>query len=496
MSDRLALIIANSEFDDPKLSQLRTPSRDAEALTEVLRDPAIGAFDDVDLLVNETGASVRQKIGRLYHRRKKDDLLLLYYSGHGIKDEYSGELYLATQDTVMDLASATAIGAAFVRGQIDKSNSRRNVVVLDCCHSGAFAEGKAALGSSAGTQEAFGSSGYGRAILTASNALQFAWQGDKLMGEAETSVFTYYLVEGLRTGAADLNGNGQISLEELYEYTHRQVVANSKQTPQKLMPTMEGQIIIARNPHPVVKSAELPRELREALQSTVVWTRLGAVSELGRLLQGSDEGLALAAREALERLVDDDSRRVSAAATQALGAVQADVPAKPPPMAPVIEKPEPKPVAKPELHPSLALKLSIKPQTVDVGEEVKGTVTLRNDGDDGLRHVTVRRGRTLLDDPFDLAAGKGRLLTFTTIYETKGKKSEKVTATGIASNGESVREEASATVQARSPHPVTPKPKPVRRRRTRTRPTPDVLTITTPIHLELVRVPAGEFLEG
>ncbi len=31
MSNRLALIIANSKFDDPKLSRLATPGRDAEA---------------------------------------------------------------------------------------------------------------------------------------------------------------------------------------------------------------------------------------------------------------------------------------------------------------------------------------------------------------------------------------------------------------------------------------------------------------------------------
>ena len=36
MPDRLALIIANSAFDDPKLRRLKTPVRDAEALAEGL----------------------------------------------------------------------------------------------------------------------------------------------------------------------------------------------------------------------------------------------------------------------------------------------------------------------------------------------------------------------------------------------------------------------------------------------------------------------------
>ena len=148
MSDRLALIIANSEFDDPKLGRLVTPSRDAEALAEVLSDPAIGGFE-VTLLVGETEPVVRRRVARLYHRRRRGDLLLLYYSGHGIRDERSGELYLATRDTEVDIASATALDASFVRGQMDRSDSQRKVVVLDCCHSGAFVRGaKASLGSS------------------------------------------------------------------------------------------------------------------------------------------------------------------------------------------------------------------------------------------------------------------------------------------------------------------------------------------------------------
>jgi len=499
MSDRLALIIANSEFDDPKLARLATPSHDAEALAYVLSDPAIGGFE-VTPLVDEPLRVVRRRIARLYQRSKRGDLILLYYSGHGIKDDY-GDLYLAVKDTETDVVSATSLDAAFVRGQLDKSRSQRKVVVLDCCHSGAFARGtKAALGGSAGALEAFEGSGYGRVILTASNAVEYAWEGDKLLGEAEAavSVFTHFLVQGLRTGAADLNDDGKISLKELYDYTYEQVLTSglSKQTPQMSAPKVQGQIIIARNPHLVVRPAKLPLELRQASESPLAWMREGAVSGLERLLRGGDKGLALAAHEALTRLAGDDSRRVSAAATGALTVSPVAVPVKPPsaPPPPVVEKAEPAP--EPKLHPSLALKLSVKPQMVETGSEAKWTATLRNDGDDNLRHVTVRRGRGLLGEPFDLAAGKGRRFTFTATYETKGKQTEKVTAAGIASNGESVRDEASATVQVRPLHSATPKPATATLRKPPAGPAPDVITITSPIYLELVRVPAGEFLMG
>jgi len=140
--------------------------------------------------------------------------------------------------------------------------------------------------------------------------------------------------------------------------------------------------------------------------------------------------------------------------------------------------------------------LSVEPQIIDVDGEAKWTFRLHNNGDDDLRQVTVRRGLTLLDEPFDLAAGKERHFTFTTTYKTEGRKTERVTVSGIASSGKSMRDEASATVQARPPRPVTPKPEPVPKPKPPAKPAPDVLTITSPIHLELVRVPAGEFLMG
>ena len=137
MSDRLALIIANGEFDDPRLTRLATPTRDAEALAQLLSDPAIGGFQ-VALLVDKTLGDVRRGIAHLYRHKKRGDLLLLYYSGHGVKDDF-GDLYLAVQDTESEIVSATALDAAFVRAQLDKSGSQRKLVVLDCCHSGAFA---------------------------------------------------------------------------------------------------------------------------------------------------------------------------------------------------------------------------------------------------------------------------------------------------------------------------------------------------------------------
>jgi outer membrane protein assembly factor BamD (BamD/ComL family) len=106
------------------------------------------------------------------------------------------------------------------------------------------------------------------------------------------------------------------------------------------------------------------------------------------------------------------------------------------------------------LHPSLSLKLSVKPQTVEIRQKATWTVTLRNDGDDELRDVNLKRRDKAFESPFDLAAGRGRRFTFTTSYQTKGEQTETVTATGIGTSGKQVRDEACATLLVRpAAHP-------------------------------------------
>ena len=50
------------------------------------------------------------------------------------------ELYLAATDTDLDLLSATGISSSWLNERINRTRSRRTVVLLDCCFSGAFVE--------------------------------------------------------------------------------------------------------------------------------------------------------------------------------------------------------------------------------------------------------------------------------------------------------------------------------------------------------------------
>lgn len=317
---RRALIIANLDYQDPILRPLISPSEDARELAKVLENPTIGGFE-VETLLNENAGTVTKAIEEflVFSDPKPDDLLLLYFSGHGITDE-EGTLYFATTDTQFvrqSVRRASAVSADFVDGVMRRSRSRRQILLLDCCHGGAFAEGMRLKGPLPGLETHF--QGRGRMVLTASTSAQFSLEGTSEAGQQQPSVYTRILVEGLKTGEADRDGDGLVSLDDLHDYLVDGVRAEApQQTPTK-SGYVEGQLYLARTF--LVRPAELPRNLQNALKDSEVFARRGAVSELGELLRGEHPGLALAARQALEILRDrDDSFRIRSAAADCLTA--------------------------------------------------------------------------------------------------------------------------------------------------------------------------------
>ena len=59
---RHALLIGISEFRDQRLNRLNAPSNDVIALRRILLDPDRGAFDTVEISVNEDYQAVRDRV--------------------------------------------------------------------------------------------------------------------------------------------------------------------------------------------------------------------------------------------------------------------------------------------------------------------------------------------------------------------------------------------------------------------------------------------------
>jgi hypothetical protein len=339
---RRALLIASARYSDPGLASLRAPTGDVAAFAEVLADPAIGGFA-VQEVIDQPTDTIKRRIEEFFRDSARNDVLLFYFSGHGVLSQ-DRRFYFATASTELEWVRTTAIDDRWVNEAMDASRARSIVLVLDCCHSGAFGKGlvpKSALGVD--VEHRF--DGHGRVTLTASSELEYAFEesdpatGINELDAAEPgSLFTRVLIEGLRTGEADTDDDGAISVDDLYDYARVRVRESSTHQTPRMSGEVSGDIVIAHS----TRRVRLPPELDAAVRSNLAGIRLGAVSELAALLGSGAPGLAALARDTLEGLARDDSDSVKAAAREALGAP----PAEPPPAAPPPPA-EPPPAAPP-----------------------------------------------------------------------------------------------------------------------------------------------------
>ncbi|MFI6771581.1 caspase family protein [Nocardia sp. NPDC050412] len=339
---RSALIVACDSYLDPSLRKLRAPTRDAQALADVLQDPLIGGFE-VHTSVNEPAHVVGEAVEGFFADRVPEDLLLLHFSCHGVKDE-DGELYFAASNTKLGRLGATGVAAEFVNRRMNRSRSRRIVLLLDCCYAGAFERGMTHRAGTGMHLEQL--SGRGRAVITASSAMEYSFESGELTDTADgdPSVFTGALVDGLSTGEADRNQDGFITLDELYDYVYGKVRSSSpNQTPGKWVFGVQGELYIARRNRRLAEPMPLPAELQMLIDNPLSSVRAVAVRELEKLLRGVHLGLAEAAQQNLRDLAEDDSRAVSAAAEAAL---HADIPSPGPLFpAPITDQTKPPPPA-------------------------------------------------------------------------------------------------------------------------------------------------------
>ncbi|HET6295614.1 MAG TPA: caspase family protein [Kribbella sp.] len=323
---RTALVIANDQYADPGLRRLVAPAQDAAALADALGDPSVGGFE-VTVLQNESAQAIRYAVEDFFADRAPEDLLLLHFSCHGLKNA-AGELFLAVADTKPTRLASTAVAADFVNRQMADSRAQRIALFLDCCYGGAFprgmvvrAAGEAQVRDAFAGQERVGG-GRGRVIVTASSAMEYAFEGGQLATDASKpapSVFTGAVVDGLTTGEADRDGDGWVGLTELVGFvTDRVHRVTPNQNPQMWTFGSQGELLIARSRVRRITPTPLAPELLEAMESPLPATRFGVVDYLRERLDESDLGQAYAAWQALHRMLDDDSRKVSEAASRSI----------------------------------------------------------------------------------------------------------------------------------------------------------------------------------
>ena len=245
--NRYAVLIGCNNYPQggKKLPPLRCAETDVKGVQDALIDKNIGGFNpnNVYSMTNKPHNEILLQINKCFQDAGRDDLVFLYFSGHGRLDQ-GNKLHLATVNTNPDLLQATSIPMTMIKDFIDRSPAQKLICILDCCYSGAA--GNLFKGGDVDSELKIVSGGTGTYIMTASTGVQVAEEKE---GE-DYSLFTKHFLEGLVNGQADLNGDGEITVEELYDYVHEKVKQSGKQEPMKFASGVVGSLVIAAAKQP------------------------------------------------------------------------------------------------------------------------------------------------------------------------------------------------------------------------------------------------------
>lgn len=217
-----ALLISVEQYD--KAPSLRYTSNDVVEIADALTQR--GYYDSQNLLtiydraedrkLLPTYENMRREIAEFLKRPQAGDSVLIYFSGHGFRDD-SRTLYLAPKDCDPQNPAETGVPARWLREQLASCPAKFKLLVLDACHAGnekgvdddrvrsdelgdvfRGLEGVATIASSTGDQKSL------------------------MWDEKRQSLFSYWLVQAIK-GHADANNDGIVSFGEVYPYVYGQV---------------------------------------------------------------------------------------------------------------------------------------------------------------------------------------------------------------------------------------------------------------------------------
>ncbi len=270
IASKYALVVGVGQFRGP-ISPLQYANKDAYDVYSYLIDPAGGNFrrENVILLRDQfaTREHVVRGLGEIQRRAQEDDLVFIYFSSHGTPPDKFGGVHVVTTDTEVNPRERvweTSLNENILRSFVQNVRTKRLVLVMDACYSnGAYRQIAGFLppgGKSLemGSDEGWGRSrrymaerllgakdltvvdaapaapaarpggGWGKVLISASDAGERSWESDEL----RNSVFTRYLIEGLRASGGSVKEAFEYARPRVRQQVKREKGAELEQNPQ------------------------------------------------------------------------------------------------------------------------------------------------------------------------------------------------------------------------------------------------------------------------
>ena len=210
---RMGLFVGSNNGGRDRVT-LRYAVSDARSVSKVFGDMGGIAEADNHLLVEPSVADINRRLDalskELVSARKVSQRteLVFYYSGHSDEE---GLLLNRERYSYRDL-----------REKINRTEADMRIVILDSCSSGAITRTKGGVKTRPFLFDS-SVSAEGYAFLTSSSEDEASQESDRI----ESSYFTHSVLAGLR-GAADMVGDGRVTLNELYRFAYNETLASTE----------------------------------------------------------------------------------------------------------------------------------------------------------------------------------------------------------------------------------------------------------------------------
>lgn len=283
LPDLFIVSISVSDYEDKRWS-LKYPVKDGrDVVATFTENKKLFGQVHIDTLFNASAITknietLRQKL----LQSKTNDYIIVFLSGHGLLSS-NGDFYFATWDCNFNQPEKNGLPFLSVENLLDSIPARNKLLLMDACHSGeldktdwqnpsatkqpddkniqglllssgkkgAIVDNEEKPASLHGLNNSFElmkdlftdvNKGSGTIVISAAAGNSFALEGDKW----KNGVFTYSLLEGIKTRKADLNGDKRVNVGELKEYVSNRVyqITDGKQKPTSRQENLYNNFVI------------------------------------------------------------------------------------------------------------------------------------------------------------------------------------------------------------------------------------------------------------
>jgi hypothetical protein len=240
-----ALLVAAADYDRKELQPLKYTQSDIVAFHQALLDAGFAA-DNIVLMHDRQpreyqpeGKKIRKQLDLLLARLKPADNLIVALSGHGVQFQGDKRSYFCPVDA--ELADRhTLLSLTDLYDELSKCRAQRKLLLVDACRNdpqAGLARSRPEVELESVTRPQLVEVPQGIVALFSCSAGQRSFEDPTL----EHGIFFYHILQGWQ-GAADANGDGRLTLDELLNYTKDKTQAYAHlQLQAKQIPFQKGE---------------------------------------------------------------------------------------------------------------------------------------------------------------------------------------------------------------------------------------------------------------